>query len=227
MKFFTFQKLRVSAKAGISSFLILLAFVFASCSETSEEDNEFSDWKNRNESYFNGLYEQAKAAVSSGSSEWKVLTKWSLNDNVATAAANHVVVKVLEAGTGSGCPLFTDSVRVHYRGNLMPSASYPSGYQFDSSWTGDYNIHTAKPTEFCLSGQIIDGFATALLNMHIGDRWLVYIPYQLGYGVNGSGTIPGYSTLVFDITLVGYYRVGQALPDWKAKQQPQWCWIEE
>ena len=194
--------------------LLSLLLAFASCSETVEDDTEFSDWKSRNESYFNGIYQQAVSAVGSGSSEWKVLKKWSLTDDVATSADRHIVAQVLQAGTGSGCPLYTDSVQIHYRGNLMPSASYPSGFQFDSSWTGDYNPNTAKPTRNVLSG-FIDGFITALLHMHIGDRWRVYVPYTLGYGVNDNGSIPAYSTLVFDITLVSYSRAGQVMPEWK------------
>jgi FKBP-type peptidyl-prolyl cis-trans isomerase FklB len=59
-----------------------------------------------------------------------------------------------------------------------------------------------------LISSLVSGFATAVQNMHIGDRWLVYIPYDLGYGTteSSSSTIPAYSTLVFDITLVAYYR---------------------
>ena len=47
--------------------------------------------------------------------------------------------------------------------------------------------------------------------MKIGDRWEVYIPYDLGYGESdykassSSTTIPGGSTLIFDVTLVGYH----------------------
>jgi FKBP-type peptidyl-prolyl cis-trans isomerase FklB len=72
---------------------------------------------------------------------------------------------------------------------------------------------------------VVDGFSTALQNMHIGDRWLVYIPYTLGYGTTDSGTIPAYSTLVFDITLLAYYHPGATIPTWQAKKNN--VWIEE
>ena len=52
---------------------------------------------------------------------------------------------------------------------------------------------------------LIDGFATALQQMRRGDRWMVYRPYQLGYGASGSGEIPGYSTLIFDLRLVDFW----------------------
>jgi FKBP-type peptidyl-prolyl cis-trans isomerase FklB len=33
----------------------------------------------------------------------------------------------------------------------------------------------------------------------------VYIPYELAYGISGTTGIPGYSTLVFDITMVDFW----------------------
>ena len=59
------------------------------------------------------------------------------------------------------------------------------------------------------------GFTTALQQMHVGDYWRIYIPSDMGYGASGSGTtIPGYSVLVFDLVLVDYSPVGQALDPW-------------
>ena len=53
----------------------------------------------------------------------------------------------------------------------------------------------------------------------------MYIPYQLGYGNADNGSIPAYSTLVFDITLVSYYRAGVDVPESKARKAGEW--IEE
>lgn len=177
----------------------------SSCSETNNDDNEFADWKNRNEQYFSKAYTEALEHSSSGNSEWKVIRSTTLNEEVATHDYDHIIVKVLTAGTGSGCPMYTDSVKVHYSGRLIPSSSYSTGYVFDQSWTGDYNLQTMSPRTFAVSG-VVKGFATALQNMHIGDRWEVTMPYQLGYD---SSDTPGaaYSTLIFDVTLVGYFRV--------------------
>lgn len=38
--------------------------------------------------------------------------------------------------------------------------------------------------------------------MHPGDRWMIYIPYELGYGSRTSGPIPAYSTLIFEVELL-------------------------
>jgi FKBP-type peptidyl-prolyl cis-trans isomerase FklB len=51
---------------------------------------------------------------------------------------------------------------------------------------------------------VLEGFATALQHMHRGDHWRVTIPYQLGYGTSDYNSIPGYSTLIFDIRLVDF-----------------------
>lgn len=196
----------------------------ASCSETDNSSDEFADWQNKNETFFNSLYQSAVSAAASDDSEWKVYRKWSLTDMTSAETDDHIVVRVLEKGTGSGCPLYTDSVRVHYRGRLIPSNSYPEGYVFDESFTGDLDTSTAQPSLFGVGG-VVSGFSTALQKMHIGDRWLVYIPYNLGYGTSDSGSIPAYSTLVFDVTLVAYYRPGKTVPDFQSKDAGQW--VEE
>ncbi len=199
--------------------MLMAVMGISSCSETDDSKEEFVNWQEKNDSYFSTAYQAAKT---NANGTYKLIHNWSFNDSVATDPANYIVVKVLNEGKGSGCPLYTDSVRVHYEGRLIPSTSYPSGWVFDSSWSGDYNLKTMVPVVLSPSN-CVDGFATALQNMHIGDRWQVTIPYQLGYGTNdysSSGstvTIPGYSNLVFDITLVAYYRAGASIPSWKAK----------
>lgn len=198
--------------------------LLSSCSENDSDVEEYPNWKATNDKFFNNLYTTAKADTAQGNQDWKIIRQWSLVESGATAPSDYIVVNVLEHGTGSGCPFYTDSVKVHYEGRLLPSTSYPDGYVFDKSFTGDFNSATALPTTFAVSGTV-DGFTTALMNMHIGDRWKVYIPYQLGYGNVDNGSIPAYSTLVFDITLVSYYRAGVDVPESKARKAGEW--IEE
>ena len=107
----------------------------------------------------------------------------------------------------------------------MPSSTYADGYVFDQSYTGTFNMATLKPVSKAVSA-FVDGFTTALMNMHIGDHWRVYIPYNLGYGTSTSSKIPAYSTLIFDIALVAYYRPGTVIPAWKAKSS-KGVWVDE
>lgn len=198
MKKTTYHNILVLAWAVL---LVLPMALLSSCSESDDEVVEFDNWQQRNDTYFNDLYNRAK---SNSTGEWKVFTQWSINEDVATKADDHIVVQVLESGTGSGSPLYTDSVAIHYSARLIPSVSYPEGYEFDKSWAGTFQAAVSKP----YSGRVnsfVDGFATALQHMHVGDHWKVYIPYRLGYG-SSAGSIPAYSTLIFDLRLVAYYK---------------------
>jgi FKBP-type peptidyl-prolyl cis-trans isomerase FklB len=62
----------------------------------------------------------------------------------------------------------------------------------------------------------VPGFTTALMNMHIGDRWRVYIPYQLGYGSLAKPTC-SYSNLIFDVALVDFWHPGEHRPVFKSR----------
>ena len=101
-----------------------------------------------------------------------------------------ILYRVIKSGEGNGTVRMNSVVTVHYTGSLI------NGYIFDNSRTKGY------PEAFRVS-DLIDGFSIALTNMHIGDRWEVYIPSELGYGKRANGNIPGLSTLIFDIELVG------------------------
>ena len=98
----------------------------------------------------------------------------------------NVLYRVEAQGDGARCPNEASVVTVHYRGSLI------NGREFDNS------RKRGCPEAFRVNG-LIEGFRTALLNMHTGDRWTVYIPWEQGYGKRSSGPIPAYSTLIFDI----------------------------
>ena len=101
-----------------------------------------------------------------------------------------ILYRVIKSGDGNGIVRMNSVVTVHYTGSLI------NGYIFDNSRTKGY------PEAFRVN-DLIDGFSIALTNMHIGDRWEVYIPSELGYGKRANGNIPGSSTLIFDIELIG------------------------
>ena len=187
--------------------LLLAPLLMVACSESDTQEEEFPNWQEQNDSYFQNIYNKA---MTNTDGSWKIIKSYAFEDTVAHDITANIVVQVLNEGKGSGCPLFTDSVLVNYRGRLIPSASYSEGYVFDSSYQGDYDVTTARPVTFCV-GALVDGFATALQYMHIGDHWRVYIPYQLGYGSFAKTGIPAYSTLVFDIALVAYFKAGDVM----------------
>jgi FKBP-type peptidyl-prolyl cis-trans isomerase len=103
--------------------------------------------------------------------------------------ASGLQYEVITMGTGRK-PVEADMVRVHYDGFLL------NGTKIDSSRDRGEPYNT-KMTD------VIRGWTEGLELMPVGSRFKFYIPYTLGYGVQGSGeTIPGGSTLVFDIELI-------------------------
>ena len=96
--------------------------------------------------------------------------------------------EVINEGTGKK-PKATDQVRCHYEGTLV------DGTLFDSS------IQRGEPAVFGVN-QVIPGWVEALQLMPVGSKWQLYIPSELAYEEAGSGSIPGYSTLFFDVDLV-------------------------
>ncbi|MBP5258035.1 MAG: FKBP-type peptidyl-prolyl cis-trans isomerase [Prevotella sp.] len=195
------------------AFSSLIVCSVCSCKEDDNEVDEFPNWKDTNEAYFSNLYTTTKNAIAKGDTQWKVLPGWSFLPESATIAERNIVAKIVRTGTGTETPLYTDSVHVHYDLRLLPSTSYPQGKLIDRSYTGTLDPETCLPTKFAVSG-VVDGFSTALMNMHVGDWWVIYVPYQLGYG-KGNSDIPAYSTLVFNICLAGIYHPGKKVPAYK------------
>ena len=55
----------------------------------------------------------------------------------------------------------------------------------------------------CRLCDLIEGWIIAMQQMHIGDKWELYIPAEMGYGKFSQPGIPGGSTLIFEIELLG------------------------
>ena len=190
-------------------YLFILLPLFTSCSEEASEEEEYANWKERNEQFLASL-----ANDSLKQSNWQRIKLFSLDPNTEGAVSDYIYVKKISNGEGTEMPIYTDSVRVVYRGRLIPSKSYPQGFIFDSTVYGEYSPVTAYTKRQLVSNTIL-GYATALQNMHKGDYWRVYIPSELGYGTSDYSTIPGYSVLVFDLTLLDFSPVGEAMKPWR------------
>ena len=183
-------------------FTLTLSVLFGltSCEETTDV-GEFDNWQSRNTQFIDSIAGVARANTYG---DWKVILADGLDPMKQWGNDCYVYCQVIEEGSGTEHPLFTDSVVVNYSGRLMPSATYPDGFLFDSSYSGDFNPSFNVPVGLPLSGTV-PGFYTAVQDMVAGDRWKVYIPYQLGYGEKVSASIPACSTLIFDINLVSFH----------------------
>jgi FKBP-type peptidyl-prolyl cis-trans isomerase len=85
-------------------------------------------------------------------------------------------------------------VTINYSGKLI------TGYEFDAN--SKYNGYVSS---------FVSGFSEGLKLMKEFGVYELYIPYELAYGIEGSGTegtsshIPPYSTLIFRVELLDVY----------------------
>jgi len=105
------------------------------------------------------------------------------------ALDNDVLLQKLEEGRGTVHPKPGSLVYVHYTGRLI------DGKQFDST-KGE-----SLPALFKVR-DLIMGWQIALVRMHEGDKYRIWIPAKYGYGSMKMDDIPAWSTLEFDLELV-------------------------
>ena len=178
-------------------FLLLLAGVFTSCEEV-EEVGKYDNWRERNEAYIDSLnliiggradriIEGAKYEGDNGDSvklsKIPVGELFAIKDNYKSTTENSLYIyckKISPDNPDGERPLYTQSVTTYYYGTII------LGDRFDGNFVG-YSA--------------ISGWTTVLQYMHTKERWILYIPYQCGYGESGYSSILGYSTLTFDMQL--------------------------
>lgn len=165
------------------------------------------------------------AAVSCGdedddfTADWMAANQAALNEIRSNPAYTEmrspgnegsIYCKVLEKGAGVDSIYYTSTISCYYKGWFAadyPDRNIKKGDVFDQKLFDD-----GAPATFAVSGTggVMAGWQTALYGMVKGDRWEIWVPYQLGYGReetagNGTVAIPGFSTLVFEIEIVGVY----------------------
>ena len=205
-------------------FLLLSICAFSACEENMETEEEFVNWQEKNIEAFQKKLDIARQAINQAKADypnenewekhcnWRIFRTYAQHPGSTGKAVDSICVYVNKVGQGEGCPLYTDSVAVHYVGRLIPSPSYPDGFVFDHSSKGSpvedvFNPEFNTPARFLVSNNI-EGFTTALQKMHIGDHWTIYIPSELGYGKVPNQVIPGYSMLTFEVELEKYAHAG-------------------
>ena len=91
---------------------------------------------------------------------------------------------ITEEGEGD-YPSANSTINVDYSGVILGSTD-----PFDSQ----------SGRDFSLSG-LIEGWKILMPYVQEGGSIKMFIPSKYGYGASGSGSIPGYSTLIFDVKL--------------------------
>ena len=168
--------------------LVAVLFCTTSCGD-DDKDNHQERWMIANQNAFNAIrtnsgYKEIKSPGNEGS----------------------IFYKVIEEGDGTDSIYYTSTVTCYYKGWLIadyPELNFKNGHVFDKKLYDD-----GPPASFTAGG-VIKGWSTALQHMKKGDKWEIWIPYQLGYERNGTIdqitkkiSIPGYSTLVFELEIL-------------------------
>ncbi len=102
---------------------------------------------------------------------------------------------ILKPGDTKGAmPENGTEVSVLYKGMLL------DGTVFDESPDADH------PLKMRLGrGNLIEGWEQALKKMHKGEKWLLIVPPELGYGARGKlPAIKRDATLVFEMELIDF-----------------------
>lgn len=130
---------------------------------------------------------QALVATSSAKEGAKFLADNAAKEGVVTTASGLQYLMLTE---GSGAkPTAADSVTTHYEGKLI------NGEVFDSS------VARGTPATFPLNG-VIRGWTEALQLMNVGSKYRLFIPPELAYANQATGSIPPQSTLIFEVELL-------------------------
>jgi len=109
-----------------------------------------------------------------------------------------MIIETVQTGAGEAIRVGQTAV-VHYTGWLFdPQADLNRGEKFDSS------RDRAQPFSFPVgAGRVIRGWDEGVAGMLVGERRILTIPAEMGYGARGAGgVIPPNATLIFDVELL-------------------------
>lgn len=107
------------------------------------------------------------------------------------ALESGILMRQIEKGSGDKCPQLNSIVFVNYTGRLI------DGTVFDTTDGQDL------PACFRVR-ELIVGWQAALLRMHAGDKYEIFLPAEYGYGAAKLPDIPAYSTLIFELKLLKF-----------------------
>ncbi len=186
---------------------LLLAVVFTACDETKEA-GKYDNWRSRNDAFIDSLQHVVDAK-----SDPELFTI------IDETTQKNIYYKILEKGDATkDSPLFTSKVELYYRGmyiNEAIFAAHPNEKYYtrlykeldvfnDMMAGDDPNPELDELFSWNVDEQV-SGFSTALMHMHPGDRWELYIPNYSAYlnsNKTGLTDIIKKATLIFDVNLV-------------------------
>lgn len=160
------------------NYIIIVALCAVLGALSSCKQNDYLDWKALNEQWLVNNQKNDSSVV---------VTKTGLQYKQLNPSPNPTESR----------PNYNSTVIVDYKLYLITSyGGYNTGNLLQEGTNASFSMQNVVP-----------GFSEGLHLMHVHDDYVLYIPYQLGYGSEGIGTegyfgfIPPYSTLIYEVHL--------------------------
>lgn len=205
------MKYRINKSLAFLFVAVTFVLSFSSCLNTDNPYDEYNAWFVQNENYFSS---KVKAYQDSAA----LLPNDFVVDSIPQNRGGGVILyKYIAKGEGTDKPYYNSKVKTYYTGKMLKDGSdaYTDMITFDTTFKitnrpasdpavplsyEEMKIYNS-PATFAVN-QVIKGWTHLLQQMVVGDRVRVTIPWYLAYGANASGSIPPFSTLMFDVELV-------------------------
>lgn len=196
------------------SLFLFLSVGFAACDEV-EEVGEYDNWEPRNTAFIDSIHALAASrllplnAAQGEADKFEPGEIFGLETTASTTAGKqYVYCKKIVKNTAGAVPVYTNTVETHYYGTLITGDTFGGTFEgYAATDCGVLDPETKAPTAFdsptaySVSGAYWGtGWVSALQYMHVGERWMLYIPYQSGYGTGTSSLLEN-SAFTYDLQL--------------------------
>ena len=146
---------------------VLALCAFVACKDEDDTYDPYANWPARNAEYFAQIATEARDSIALAKAQhgdqweshcnWRMFKSTTKSPNALGAMTDSICVYIEQRGTGRGCPTWSDTVRVNYRGYLMPTQNVVNGEWreertvFSQSFIGEMNTQIIVPTQMAVS----------------------------------------------------------------------------
>ena len=105
------------------------------------------------------------------------------NVEITTTGLRFIPITTLSGGSAL---VNNDEVVIKYKGTLLNDAVFDEG---------EFTVRLG-------TNAVIPGFEEGIKKMKVGEKAIIIFPSDIGYGTNGSGSIPPFSPLLFEVEVL-------------------------